>query len=620
MHTADMSTHAPFEPFKPGTVTLRDAFFGRKIDANRAYLLALKSADLLQNFYLEAGLWTTPDRPESCHWGWESPTCQLRGHFLGHWLSAAARRCSAAEDPELKGKADFIVSEIGRCQEENGGRWAGSTPEKYMDWIARGKTVWAPQYVHHKTFMGLLDMAMLTGSDQALGIADRWADWFHEWSGRFDRDRMDAILDVETGGMLEVWADLLALTGSAKYRDLMERYDRRRLFDPLLEGKDVLTNMHANTTIPEIMGAARAFEVTGDARYKRIVEAYWKLAVTERGVFATGGQTSGEIWTPLQAQSARMGARNQEHCVVYNMMRLAERLLRWTGSPEYADYWERNLYNGIAAQGHWEEFHQNQVSVNRYPGRELIAYFLPLEQGARKRWGSATEHFWCCHGTLVQANASHTDGIYYTTREGIAVAQYLGSRAVMDELPGAGKGRVEISQEIGQQLDSVHTPNSIAARIHLTCAQPTELTLLLRLPWWLAGNARIRVNGTTVEHRGGPSSFLGVRRAWSQDTMDIVLPRSLSTWPLPDREDTVAIMDGPVVLAGLCGGDRVLYGDREKPETFLAEDDERDWTLWKRHFRTTGQGESIRFVPLHEIGREQYTVYFPVEKPRTARD
>jgi hypothetical protein len=396
----------------------------------------------------------------------------------------------------------------------------------------------------------------------------------------------------------------------------MERYDRRRLFNPLLEGKDVLTNMHANTTIPEIMGAARAFEVTGDPRYRRIVEAYWKMAVTDRGFYATGGQTAGEIWTPLQAQAARLGARNQEHCVVYNMMRLAERLLRWTGDAVYADYWERNLHNGIAAQGYYEEYHQGQVSTKQYAERELIAYFLPLEPGARKRWGSATEHFWCCHGTLVQANASHAEGIYYRTKEGVAVAQYLGSHAVIDEMRGAGHGGVEIAQDVDQQLGSIETPRSVTARIKLTCAKPTEFTLQLRLPWWIAGAARVSVNGTVVEHRNGASSFLPVRRTWSHDTVEVTLPRSLTAWPLPDRADTVAIMDGPVALAGLTDGDCVLHGDIRKPESFLADDDARDWTNWKRRYRTVGQRRSIRFVPLHEIGHEQYTVYFPVEKPR----
>ena len=41
--------------------------------------------------------------------------------------------------------------------------------------------------------------------------------------------------------------------------------------------------MHMNTTIPEVQGAARAWEVTGEERWREIVEAYWRCGVTERG-------------------------------------------------------------------------------------------------------------------------------------------------------------------------------------------------------------------------------------------------------------------------------------------------------------------------------------------------
>lgn len=107
--------------------------FQHRFDLNRRYLMSLRSDNLLQNHYMEAGLWGPRLKPEDCHWGWESPTCQLRGHFLGHWLSAAAHIYASTGDVEIKGKADRIVSELARCQGENGGEWAGSVPEKYLD-------------------------------------------------------------------------------------------------------------------------------------------------------------------------------------------------------------------------------------------------------------------------------------------------------------------------------------------------------------------------------------------------------------------------------------------------------------------------------------------------------
>jgi DUF1680 family protein len=168
-------------------VRLLPSLFQERAGVNRRYLLSLRSENLLQNYYLEAGLWHPPSKPEDCHWGWESPTCQLRGHFLGHWLSAAARMTAYRGDLEIKARAEGIVGELRRCQRENGGEWAGSIPEKTFDWLASGKEVWAPHYTVHKTLMGLYEMAYYAGSEQALEVLVRWAGWFRRWSGQKSR-------------------------------------------------------------------------------------------------------------------------------------------------------------------------------------------------------------------------------------------------------------------------------------------------------------------------------------------------------------------------------------------------------------------------------------------------
>lgn len=108
---------------------------------------------------------------------------------------------------------------------------------KYLYWIGKGRNIWAPQYNIHKLFMGLIDVYRMMEQPKALSIADKLADWFYRWSGRYTREEFDDILDMETGGMLEVWADLYEITGQEKYKILMQRYYRSRLFEPLLEGK-----------------------------------------------------------------------------------------------------------------------------------------------------------------------------------------------------------------------------------------------------------------------------------------------------------------------------------------------------------------------------------------------
>jgi DUF1680 family protein len=416
---------------------------------------------------------------------------------------------------------------------------------------------------------------------------------------------MDDILDVETGGMLEAWACLYGLTGSDEHLELMQRYDRPRLFERLLAGEDPLTNRHANTTVPEAHGAARAYEVTGDERWKKITEAYWHSAVTDRGVFCTGGQTVGEIWTPPFEFAARLGDKNQEHCVVYNMMRLADYLLRWTGDVTYADYIERNLYNGILAQQH--------------PETGMIAYFLPLRAGGHKAWGTPTEDFWCCHGSLVQAHTLHDAYVYYEDEEGMAVCQYIPT-----ELAWTWNGTpVTVTQTVdteacshrpGDPDGSVHRPERQVLEFSVHCEQPVSFALKLRLPWWIAGQANILVNGEQEQVSGEPSSFHTIRRTWQQDKVRIEMPQALWTCPLPDEPDTVAFMDGPVVLAGLCDKERTLRGDKMDPKTILVPDNEREWTTWQGGYKTRGQDPGMRFVPLYQVDDEPYTVYFPVHE------
>jgi len=601
-----------FKRFTLGDVRLLPSMFQHRFSLNRKYMMNLENDKLLQNFYLEAALVQAsfrvkligePGSGDDWHWGWESPTCQLRGHFLGHWLSAAARIWASTGDAEVKAKADSIVSELGRCQKENGGEWAGPIPEKYLDWIAQGKKIWAPHYTIHKTLMGLFDMFVFAGNAQALEILERFAGWFSRWTAHFSRTEMDDILDVETGGMLEVWADLYGATQKQEYLDLFLRYDRPRLFNRLLAGEDPLTNRHANTTVPEIHGAARMYEVSGEEHWRKIVEAYWNCAVTERGTFCTGGQTSVEMWTPPFEYSDHLGDKNQEHCVVYNMMRLADYLLRWTGDVTYADYIERNLYNGILAQ-------QN-------PDTGMVCYFLPLAPGSSKIWGSPTNDFWCCHGTLVQAQTTYNAYVYYEDEKGLDVCQYIPT-----ELKWEWQGvPVEINQTFDPEISTaqvhlpdcpVHRPEHWVVDLTVSCDRPVNFDLKLRLPYWLSGKATILVNGRHEEVTSGPSSYQKISRTWDHDKVRIILPKQISICPLPDKPDMVAFMDGPIVLAGLCDEERAIYIGKEDPQSILIPNDVRDWSAWKPGYRARNQDRGLRFIPLYEVRDEKYSIYFPI--------
>jgi DUF1680 family protein len=441
---------------------------------------------------------------------------------------------------------------------------------------------------------------------------------------------MDDILDVETGGLLEIWAELYGITKEENYLTLMERYYRGRLFDPILAGEDVLTNMHANTTIPEILGAAAAYEVTGEIKWLDIVKNYWKLAVSDRGQYCTGGQTCGEIWPPKKELAARLGDKNQEHCTVYNMMRLADFLLKVTGEKQYADYWEQNLYNGIFAQGHWES-NISHGAKSKHPDMGLLAYFLPLRAGGRKPWSSQTGHFFCCHGTLVQANFSFNRGIYYSIEDeyskGIAICQYFdstlhydikGTKIHLEQWIDALNGRsFDSNLSTGIQAvnkitkENPHNPNVLKVVLFLNCDNPISFQLKIRIPWWIKGRPSVFIDDKMVQFVT-KDGYVFLEQVWEHNALTIEFPKGINLWPLPDKPGITAFLYGPVVLAGLCKSENVLKLNPARPEETIIPDNEREWGSWMNTFRTSGQQTNIRFVPLYTIGYERYTVYFPI--------
>lgn len=582
----------------------------------KSYLKRLKQDNLLMYYRMEAGLFNMMRRMDGIHGGWDSPTSFAKGMFTGHWLSAASMAYAADGDMELKARVDAAVEALRKCQEENCNGWAFAVPEKHLSWLKRGKYAYNPFYSIHKSLMGYMDAWRFGGNGTALQMVKDCAAYFTAWSGDVTREMMDRIMDEnETGGMLEVWARLYAATGDPSHLELMRRFERPKLYAALSEDRDFLTNMHANTTIPEIAGAAACYEATGEARYRQTVEAYWKHAVRERGSFATGGQTSGEVWTPGLDFSCRLGELTQEHCTVYNMMKVAGCLLRWTGSADYADYIERNLVNGVLAQT-FLTARSLDIAKDPWPPREyLVSYFLPLGYGVTKKWGTETEDFWCCHGSAVQANAEHTHRICFRTPDGIAICQYIPSKITY----GNGSITLQSSASAGELIalggiraaGRAHRPDALEYEIAMDFPEPNEFELLLRIPWWVNGKPDVTIDGSPCANQAA-HGFLSVKAMWHRQQIRISLPKALRAEELPGEPGTVAFMDGPVVLAGLADGQYEFAGDAHDPSTILRPYDERGWNAWNPGWRTVNQPKTMLFMPLNAITEEQYTVYFHI--------
>lgn len=595
------------KPAEKGSVKILPGVFRERMDVNRQYLLELDANCLLQNFYLEAGIilpgLQVVDNPETAnlHWGWEAPTCQLRGHFLGHWISAAAKLIAADGEPELRVKLDNIVSELARCQELNGGEWVGSIPEKYFTRLIKNQYIWSPQYVMHKTIVGLSDAYIYAGNTQALDILSHLSDWYITWTEKAAETNPHAVYAGEEAGMLEVWAQLYQLTKDEKYLTLAKRYADAGLFRKLKEGKDSLTNCHANASIPFTHGAAKMYEITGDSDWLEVIKLFWKAAVTDRGMFSTTGMNAGEFWVPPHMQGHFLGSSDQEFCTVYNMVRTASYLLKYTGEARYADYIERALYNGFLAQ------------QNAQTG--MPAYFLPLGAGSRKKWGTKTRDFWCCHGTMVQAQTLYPELVWFTDGDKITAAQYIPSEFTA-EMNGAN---VTVSQTTGMKYYNDQAffdekddgqMSRWLLKFSVKCDKPVRFTLSLRVPEWAKG-VELEVNGknTAAPVKDG---WLDITADWQNDSVQVFFPSELRAETLPDMPELMSVVDGPIVLAGIIGSDCGITGADKLNEQFMPQMEHTYGTFpWRQNsWRTRNQPQSVMFRPLYEVTDEEYTVYF----------
>src|SRR5262249_40570009 len=139
-----------------------------------------------------------------------------------------------------------------------------------FDRVEARQRVWAPYYTIHKIMAGLLDVYQLCGNSRALDVVTKMADWVAFRVDHISEAQQQRALGTEFGGMNEVLANIYAATGRAEYLRVAHAFDHQAIFEPLSRHEDPLNGLHANTQFPKIIGAAREYELTGEARFQDI--------------------------------------------------------------------------------------------------------------------------------------------------------------------------------------------------------------------------------------------------------------------------------------------------------------------------------------------------------------
>ena len=602
---------AKVQPFPMDRVRLLPSAFLEAAEWNRGYMSRLPADRLLHSFRLNAGL---PSSAEPLG-GWEvyvvpapgarpNNTGELRGHFIGHFLSASAQLYASMGDKEAKAKGDLMVAELAKCQQKLGpSGYLSAFPIEWFDRLDARKPVWAPFYTIHKIMAGMLDMYQLAGNRQALEVLLGMSRWADDWSASKSEEHMQDILETEYGGMNEVLYNLAAATGDDRWARAGDRFTKKRFFNPLALRTDELTGRHVNTHIPQVIGAARRYEISSDMRFHDVADFFWYEVTTAR-TYATTGTSNGEGWLTqprMLAAELKRSSATAECCCSYNMLKLARHLYCWSGDPGYFDYYERSLLN------------MRLGTIQPKTGH--TQYYVSLTPGTWKTFNTEDQSFWCCTGSGVEEYSKLNDSIYWRDPEGVFVNLFIAS-----ELDWPEKG-FRLRQDTA-------FPEQPATTLSVTAAGSAAMTVRLRIPAWTR-SAAVKINGRAIDVTPTPGSYLTLNRAWKAgDKIEMSLPMHLSVEAMPDDPKTQAFLYGPLVLAGDLGSEglteQLTVGPNaprpqrvpiEIPAFQSAGADPASWIKpagAPLTFRTTGQRKDVTLAPLNSIFGKRYSVYWQV--------
>ncbi|WP_288148885.1 glycoside hydrolase family 127 protein [Bacteroides acidifaciens] len=589
------------------------------------YILSMNPDRLLAPFLREAGL--TPKAPSYTNW----ENTGLDGHIGGHYLSALSMMYAATGDTAVYNRLNYMLNELHRAQQAVGTGFIGGTPGSLQLWkdIKAGNIraggfdlngKWVPLYNIHKTYAGLRDAYLYAGSDLARQMLVDFTDWMIDITSDLSDEQIQDMLRSEHGGLNETFADVAEITGDKKYLELARRFSHKFILDPLIKEEDKLTGMHANTQIPKVIGYKRIAELSQDdknwnhaAEWDHAARFFWNTVVNHRSV-CIGGNSVREHFHPSDNFTSMLNdVQGPETCNTYNMLRLTKMLYQDSPETNFADYYERALYNHILA--------------SQEPEKGGFVYFTPMRPGHYRVYSQPETSMWCCVGSGLENHTKYGEFIYAHQKDTLYVNLFIPSQLTWKE-----KG-VTLTQE-------TRFPDDGKVTLRIDKAPKKGITLKIRQPQWTGHSKEynVKINGkneaSIVEEN---SNYLTLHRKWKKgDVITFNLPMKVSLEQIPDKKDYYAFLYGPIVLAastgtghldGLYADDSrgghiahgkqiplqevpMLIGNPESIRNSLHKKDDNQLIFTFDGNVYPAQNKTLELIPFFRLHNARYAIYF----------
>jgi len=209
----------------------------------------------------------------------------------------------------------------------------------------------------------------------------------------------------------------------------------------------------------------------------------------------------------------------------------------------------------------------------------------------------------------MESHGLHGDGIYYQAGNRLWVNLYVPSMALWKP------------EGVHLTMDT-DFPEGESASLKLTLPKTKQLTVSFRRPSWAGDGFSIKINGKDLKLVSKPGTYVDVKRTWkSGDTVSLILPKALRAEPTPDNPNRVALLWGPLVLAGDLGPElqRRATWTEEIPSFVTVDRPMVDslQTIADKPgaFRATGRllagdDREVTLVPFYRLHRREYAIYW----------
>ena len=606
-----MPAFSNLSDFTLAEVELLDAYEKNAFNLEVKYLKALDADKLLKGFTTIGGV----KSDATLYAGWENSA--IKGHTLGHYLTAVSQAYASTGDKELLDIVNHIVDVLAQCQNAETG-YLAAIPESHYVQLESGNTAgtWVPWYTMHKVMAGLIDAYEEAGNEKALEVASKLGDWVYSRTSTWTEATQKTVLNVEYGGMNDCLYQLYKHTKSENHLSAAHSFDEMALFESLYNGEDVLNGKHANTTIPKIIGALNRYITLGEGEeyYLQVAENFWEIVVNNHS-YITGGNSEWEHFGESGILDGERTNCNCETCNTYNMLKLSRELFKITGNRKYADFYENTFINAILSS-------QN-------PETGMTTYFQPMATGFFKVYSSEFNHFWCCTGSGMESFSKLNDSIYYKDTDTIYVTQLVSSKVTWSD-----------KNTVLTQTSDIPNSDVTKFTVNTVSGDKTDADIMLRVPDWAAGDVTVKINGTAVDVKitGG---YIKLADTWKNgDIIEYTVPMTVVAYDLPDNENVVAFKYGPIVLSANMGTDSMttsttgvnvtipsLSGDINEVIKVTSGTKE-DWlkdiagnlvkTEGKLEFtlKNTDRADLV-FVPHYSVYEHRYGIYFDLADTNT---